>query len=698
LRLRTLSFILLTTIALVPSLILSLVIYQKVYQLVEMAVEQKLERVAKQINSDVLHQVELLTTGLNLLSEQKLMRLGIDNLLYSEQILSILNNFGENNPLIESLYLISNDGFVVESYAGNILALEASPLIKLEPDNRSLYYSNKQALQTFVVNPWIKYFENPDLLKNDAHGIAFVVPIASAVKLSAVEVHGYLLAIMPVSKMVALAAKVKTDQERVNFSVQGKVIAGDLMSSDDDAVIKSSRIGFSSSKYRNILWLDLNVAQSRKAIITSIHNAMSPVLSTGAFILVVLILVAIVIAHLFSNAFNQLNRLLRRFELGAIISSKPFFILEFKNVNSLLRRLQKTINQQMRVLEDKNGELLRVNLLREKYLAEVRDLNAGLEQQVQLRTSELANTLSKVEHSHFVFEQLILFRRLLESCAGNRAVAETIFNSIDVCLPGGSMAVFLPKQLKHRSISNCYNMQQIDFSAVNEQLISCKNKAIEDKKIIIDGKPAYVTCFSVGIDQSGWLMIKNQADESENNSWLMLFITELRSYFMMRTLNEDLDMLANTDSLTELKNRKAFDYLLAKLETQSGSNVALYIIDINGLKAVNDEQGHEQGDILIKEAASVLNRCAQDISQQVFRIGGDEFAIIVTEDKFAFIDKLTDNLTQQQLAAQRNEAKVSFSFGYASTAECAFSMLYKSADSKMYIDKGNHYRRRKGDR
>lgn len=686
-RLRTLSFTLLITIALIPSLLLSVVIYQKVYQLVEMDLEQKLGRVAKQIDSDVLHQVELLATGLNLLSEQKLMRLGMDNLLYSGQVFSALNQFGKNNPLIESLYLVSADGFVVESYAGNILALEESELVNFKPNNSGMMYSSKLTLQQFITTPWFEYFKNPGLLEkeNESNGIAFIVPVHSSIKLNTTELHGYLIAIVPVSKILDIANKVKMAKEKVNFSLIGNVIGGEPLSNADNLVIKTRPIAFSSAKFKNILWLDLNVAQSRAAMITSIHRVMSPVLTTGGIILLILILLAIVIAHFFSQTFNQLNNLIQRFTVGVTIPSRSFFILEFKDVCDLLRRLQKTINQQMRKLEAKNSELLKVNLLREKYLSEVRELNSNLEQQVELRTNELEKTLTKVEHSHFVFEQLIQFRRRLESCRSNRAVAKAIFESINICLPDVAIALFLPEQLKHRCISSYHNMAEPDFSEINQQI---SNNCMAE----------HITCFNVETNLYGWLMIQNHEQQSQTNSWLTLFITEISSYLMMRSLNENLDMLASTDSLTGLKNRKAFDQLWDKLQIQPGSEVGLYIIDVNGLKVVNDQRGHEQGDLLIKDAGKLLNKCTQGITKQVFRIGGDEFAILLNGKDLQFADKLTTNLVQQQRAACNDNAKVNFSFGYVSSAECPLAMLYKEADSKMYIDKGNYYQRRKGDR
>lgn len=695
-RLRTLSFISLIAIALIPSLILSAVIYQKVYQLVEAGVEQKLERLAKRIDTDVLHQTELLATGLHLLSEHKIMRFGIDNLLYAGQVVSALNEFGNNYPMIESLYLISNDGYVVESYAGNILALEESPLIDFQYDSTLLNHTSKDSAENSHSRPWVEYFENSDLLKhnNESHGIAFIVPVSSNAKMNSIEIHGYLLAIIPVSKLGLLAAKEKSEQEKVNFSIQGQLIQGESISAAKDPVIKSRHIAFSSSKFKNILWLDLNVAQSREDISASIRAAIKPVLTTGVVIFFMLILIAVALAHLFSQTFNQLNTLIYGFERGEKISSQSFFISEFKGVNNLLSRLQKTITDQLRSLEDKNSELVKVNLLREKYLLEVRELNAGLEQQVESRTSELENTLKEVEHSHFVFGKLIQFRRQLESCSGNRAVAKTLYESINTCLPGVSMAIFLPAEHKHRSIANNYNMDDFNFSDVTQQLQS-NNQYDGMSQIIIDGETLHINVFRVSDNQFGWLVIKEY--DADKNNWLTLFIAEIHSYLMMRALNENLDLLASTDSLTNLKNRKAFDQLILKLARKKEAEVGLYIIDINGLKPINDIEGHEKGDLLIKRAARLLTESAEGVSRQVFRIGGDEFAIILSGSSVALNEKLHANLVQKQLDSHDDTTAVSFSFGYVSTAECAFELLYKTADSKMYADKGNHYRRRKDD-
>jgi len=503
---------------------------------------------------------------------------------------------------------------------------------------------------------------------------------------------------MPISKIITLAESVKKPQELVNISLQGKLIEGDSIDEESDDVIKNSRIAITSNGFKNILWLDLKVAQSSEEIRDNIHTVLSPVLTAGTIMFVILLLIAVSSAHFFSRAFNQLNSLIQSFKLGGSIYSKPFFILEFRELNNLLRRLQKTINQQIQKLSDKNRELAEVDKLREKYLLEVQSLNSGLEQQVELRTQELALTLDKVEHGHFVFQQLIKFRRELEACNSNIAVVATMLNSIKTCQPNISIALFLPEQVNHRTVFQNINIECLDPYLINEQLLASENRDVSDKKITLQNELLYLTSFNVSSDKHGWLIIKDKMDSPEKNSWLTLFIAEINSYLMMRSLNENLDLAASTDSLTGLKNRKAFDQYLAILQSQTDSKAGLYVIDVNGLKGVNDNQGHEQGDLLIINAAKTLSRCAENISEHVFRIGGDEFAIILAGNELKQVDKLTANLIQQQLFARSDSSAVSFSFGYDSTENCEFSMLYKAADGNMYKDKENFYRRRKGDK
>lgn len=90
------------------------------------------------------------------------------------------------------------------------------------------------------------------------------------------------------------------------------------------------------------------------------------------------------------------------------------------------------------------------------------------------------------------------------------------------------------------------------------------------------------------------------------------------------------ERLANVDSLTGLANRSCFNKTIATLSCEEPGTWALVLVDLDNLKVVNDTFGHHAGDALIKEVAvRIETTCRPD---RVFRIGGDEFAIVVQSE------------------------------------------------------------------
>jgi diguanylate cyclase (GGDEF)-like protein len=89
---------------------------------------------------------------------------------------------------------------------------------------------------------------------------------------------------------------------------------------------------------------------------------------------------------------------------------------------------------------------------------------------------------------------------------------------------------------------------------------------------------------------------------------------------------------AFTDGLTGLPNRAAFDAALAKLDCAQPGDWALLVLDLDNLKVVNDSFGHPAGDCLLRITAA---RIAEVDEGRAFRIGGDEFAVILDSDKSA---------------------------------------------------------------
>lgn len=89
----------------------------------------------------------------------------------------------------------------------------------------------------------------------------------------------------------------------------------------------------------------------------------------------------------------------------------------------------------------------------------------------------------------------------------------------------------------------------------------------------------------------------------------------------------DRERRAYVDALTGLPNRAAFNAALAKLPCEQSGSWALFVIDLDNLKAVNDTFGHQAGDALIRSASRrIAKAMAPDVT---FRLGGDEFAVII---------------------------------------------------------------------
>lgn len=111
---------------------------------------------------------------------------------------------------------------------------------------------------------------------------------------------------------------------------------------------------------------------------------------------------------------------------------------------------------------------------------------------------------------------------------------------------------------------------------------------------------------------------------------------------------------------------------------------------MNGLKDINDTQGHSAGDVALRTIAETLVENF-DKHCRVYRVGGDEFAIIVKSHKEA------DVYHNTAMAKERLEKYgYTASFGYALySANDNFDDVCNQADRNMYIDK-NHYRHRSG--
>ncbi|HEX2010404.1 MAG TPA: diguanylate cyclase, partial [Roseateles sp.] len=103
-----------------------------------------------------------------------------------------------------------------------------------------------------------------------------------------------------------------------------------------------------------------------------------------------------------------------------------------------------------------------------------------------------------------------------------------------------------------------------------------------------------------------------------------------------------LEFLGKHDALTKLRNRSFFNDELGRLERRGLGPVAVLVVDVNGLKAANDEFGHASGDALLRRTGEVLAK-AIEAPMSASRIGGDEFVLLLPGG---------DQLAGEQMLAQ----------------------------------------------
>ena len=153
---------------------------------------------------------------------------------------------------------------------------------------------------------------------------------------------------------------------------------------------------------------------------------------------------------------------------------------------------------------------------------------------------------------------------------------------------------------------------------------------------------------------------------------------------------QTLERLSFTDALTGLYNRNKLNEIISfKIDIQS-DHLGVACCDLNGLKTVNDEQGHSAGDQLIYRAADYLRRM---FCERVYRTGGDEFIIVDNLEKEDFESAVGG------LQKEMGENEISCSVGFSwRKGNCSIKEQFDEADYMMYQEKRRFYSQRQNDR
>ena len=183
---------------------------------------------------------------------------------------------------------------------------------------------------------------------------------------------------------------------------------------------------------------------------------------------------------------------------------------------------------------------------------------------------------------------------------------------------------------------------------------------------------------------------------------LIILILLLRNIRAERKLVKEEQLLKNlnrkvfVDSLTSVRNKGAYTEYIRKLQERIDGgeqfDLAIGIFDCNNLKTVNDECGHDKGDIYLKNSCMLI--CKVFDHSPVFRIGGDEFAVFLMNDDFKNREMLEKIFEDKRIAicrdAKNNWEEVHIAYGFAEfdpKQDPTVSDAARRADKIMYENK-----------
>lgn len=186
--------------------------------------------------------------------------------------------------------------------------------------------------------------------------------------------------------------------------------------------------------------------------------------------------------------------------------------------------------------------------------------------------------------------------------------------------------------------------------------------------------------------------LKNMEDDAYNK---MNELTNMNEQLLAsQQVAAKMTELANKDGLTGVRNKVAYDKVVNRLngEIKEGKveNFGIAMVDLNYLKVINDQYGHDSGDIALIKLSNLI--CTYFAHSPVFRVGGDEFVVILRNNDLHRVDKIISDFNEKikeldEDSDLKPEEKVSAAIGYAkydASIDKNVDDVFKRADQAMY--------------
>ncbi|MBF0351042.1 MAG: GGDEF domain-containing protein [SAR324 cluster bacterium] len=200
----------------------------------------------------------------------------------------------------------------------------------------------------------------------------------------------------------------------------------------------------------------------------------------------------------------------------------------------------------------------------------------------------------------------------------------------------------------------------------------------------------------------GKLLVKGPELDKHSLEIITIFLEQLAAVAENKLLTKQLEKMANTDPLTGAYNRGFFGRELdSAIQNAKRFSIAfsILLLDVNGLKRVNDVFGHEAGDEMIITVAALLREVCRR-TDIVTRLGGDEFVVLCPSTDFAQAQRLLERIREREERTTmvcthsdgtKETIPVHMSIGTACSESVVPEEVLKEADTLMYADKEAYY-------
>lgn len=184
-------------------------------------------------------------------------------------------------------------------------------------------------------------------------------------------------------------------------------------------------------------------------------------------------------------------------------------------------------------------------------------------------------------------------------------------------------------------------------------------------------------------------------------AFLIVYVVVIQEDLHASIIGEKIMRKASiTDGLSGVLNRKAYSEDVVLFDDQYPSDFVYMSLDVNGLKVVNDSLGHEAGDEIILGASQCMQKCFSSYGK-IYRMGGDEFTIILHIDKYDLETVVSEFENEVKNWKGKLVDSLSVSFGYVTVEDIQGLSIFEVAsvaDKRMYETKSAYYKKKGIDR